>query len=92
LNKSITIKEVIRVEANQTDVWNFTQDFALRKVWVHSITELDFLRKKPNKLVKLKTVGGIVTKLSYKLYRKPFKTSLKMTDTKSFLIQGGGGS
>jgi hypothetical protein len=50
------------------------------------------IQKRPYKLVQLKMKGGLKTNLKYKLCSKPIKTSLKMTNTKSFLFSGGGGS
>nr|WP_321235300.1 hypothetical protein [uncultured Psychroserpens sp.] len=92
MNKSITIKDAILINAEKSVVWNFTQDFSKRQTWDKSIIDLNILQLKPFKIIELKSVGGIITKLSYKLCRKPDKTTLKMVDTQSLLIKGGGGS
>ena len=92
MNTSITIKEVIQIRADQKSVWAFTQDFNNRQKWDSSILELEILQTAPYLLILIKTQGGVRTKLKYKLWRKPSKTSLEMIDTKSLLIKGGGGS
>ena len=92
MRKIITITESIIINSNKLKVWNFTQDFNKRNLWDKTILEYKIISKKPRKLVWLKMKGGIVTTLKYKLCDKPNKTSLKMHDTKSLLIKGGGGS
>ncbi len=92
MNFSITIKDTIRIKADRETVWNFTQDPALRSVWDRAVTKCELQQRQPQKVLRLKMLGGILTNLTYKLCRKPTKTSLKLTETKSWLFKGGGGS
>ena len=92
MRKAITIQESISINSNKEEVWNFTQNFENRKLWDKSILEYEVLEKKPTRVIWIKNKGGIRTKLKYKLYDKPHKTSLKMCETQSLLLRGGGGS
>ncbi|MDT7832324.1 SRPBCC family protein [Flavobacteriaceae bacterium S356] len=92
MNFSITIKDTIRINADRETVWNFTQDPSLRSVWDRTVTKCELQQKRPQKVLRLKMLGGILTDLTYKLCRKPIKTSLKLTETRSWLFKGGGGS
>lgn len=92
MNFSITTKGTILIKADRETVWNFTQDPKLRSVWDRSVTKCEMQQKRPHKIIHLRMLGGILTNLTYKLCRKPIKTSLKLTETKSWLFKGGGGS
>ena len=92
MNFSITIKDTIRIKADRETVWNFTQDPMLRSVWDRAVTKCELQQKRPQKVLQLKMFGGTLTNLTYKICRKPIKTSLKLTETKSWLFKGGGGS
>ena len=92
MKTSITVKHQVIIHADRMNVWSFTQDFSKRQMWDKSILHLEVLQTKPFKRVRLKTKGGVETTLEYKLCRKPEKTSLRMINTKSLLIAGGGGS
>lgn len=89
---TITINQSITIQANCELVWDYTQDFNKRKLWDKSVIDLKILQLKPFKLIRIKTVGGIITTLKYKLCRKYEITTLKMENTKSLIIKGGGGS
>jgi len=67
MHKMITIRESIEIKASKLMVWNFTQDFDNRPLWDHAILDCKLLQKKPVKLIWLKTKGGVITKLKYKL-------------------------
>lgn len=92
MNLSITIKDTIQIKADRETVWNFTQDPALRSVWDHTVKQCKMQQRKPRKVIQLKMFGGMITDLTYKLCRKPIRTSLKLTNTSSWLFKGGGGS
>ena len=92
MKNAITVSQSLTIEAPQETVWSFTQNFDHRPVWDKSILASKMLQKKPFKLVRLKMKGGLQTDLKYKLCRRPLKTSLIMTNTKSVLFSGGGGS
>lgn len=89
---TITVSHSISIQADPKVVWKYTQDFSNRKSWDKSILDLKIIQLKPFKLIRLKTVGGIITNLKYKLCKKYELTTLKMEKTKSLILQGGGGS
>ncbi len=60
--------------------------------WDKSILKAKVVQIKPVRIVDIKARGRLSTKLVYKLEDKPNKTSLAMTETRSVLIKGGGGS
>ncbi len=88
----ITVKNEVLINSTKENVWNFTQNFDNRKIWDKSILECQVLQKKPFKLIWIKTIGGIKAKLKYKICDKANKTTLKLIDVESFIINGGGGS
>jgi len=92
MRKMITIRESILIKACKEEVWDFTQDFGSRKLWDDSIIDFKIVQKKPVKTIWVKMKGGVNTILDYKLCDKANKTSLKMRQTQSILIKGGGGS
>ncbi|WP_298900381.1 SRPBCC family protein [uncultured Psychroserpens sp.] len=92
MKNTITISQSLIINASQEAIWNYTQDFDNRPEWDTAVMESEVIQKKPFKLVHLKMKGGLQTDLKYKLCRRPLKTSLVMTNTKSLLFSGGGGS
>ncbi len=92
MNKTVTVKHEVLIAANKEAVWNFTQDFERRMLWDKTVLGYSILQKKPFKIVRIKTLGFVITDLKYKLCRRFEKTSLQMTNTRSMLFGGGGGS
>ncbi len=92
MRKLITVQSSILIHSPREVVWAFTQDFSKRQLWDQSILDFKVLAKRPEKSIWLRMKGGIQTRLIYKLCDRPNKTSLKMSETKSLLIKGGGGS
>ena len=92
MRKMITVEGRILINSNKEHVWNFTQDIGNRKLWDNSVIDCQLIQRKPKKVIWVKMKGGIQSFLNYKLCDKPNKTSLKMYNTQSFLVKGGGGS
>lgn len=92
MKRAITINDSIQINADQEIVWNFTQDPSLRSSWDSAVLSCELVQRSPQKVLKVTMLGGTMTNLTYKLCRKHIKTSLKLTDTKSWLFVGGGGS
>jgi len=88
---NITVSETIVIKTSPSELWDFTQDFTKRTSWDTGIRKVEVLQKRPFKRIRINSLGMWAI-LTYKLCRKPFKTSLKLEETKSLFIVGGGGS
>jgi polyketide cyclase/dehydrase/lipid transport protein len=73
-------------------VWDFTQDFSKRTLWDNSMIECRLISDFPERKAFIKAKGGMTATLEYKLFDRPFKTSLRMTNINSPLVADGGGS
>ena len=88
----ITVQKSISITSSKEKVWSFTQDFSNRTLWDHTLIEYKIIQRKPKKSIWIRMKGGIQTTLNYKLCDKANKTSLKMDNTQSLIVKGGGGS
>lgn len=89
---NITVNHTIIIEQRRETVFDFTQDFSKRMLWDSSFESCDLISEFPERMVRVKAKGGIMSTLVYKHFERPSKTSLRMTDISSPLILDGGGS
>lgn len=89
---NITVNHTIIIEQRRETVFDFTQDFSKRMLWDHSFESCDLISEFPERMVRVKAKGGIMSTLVYKHFERPLKTSLRMTDISSPIIIDGGGS
>ncbi|HHT9112902.1 MAG: SRPBCC family protein [Planctomycetes bacterium] len=89
INISVTHSIVI----NQTceTVWDFTQDFSKCTLWDTSMIECKLISESPERKAAIKAKGGLQAILEYKIFDRPAKTTLRMTDIKAPIIVGDGG-
>lgn len=89
---NITITYSIIIEQRCETVFDFTQDFSKRTLWDHSIESFEIISEFPERIVMVKSKGGIQSTLLYKQFERPSNTSLRMTAISSPFILDGGGS
>lgn len=89
---NITVQHSIIINRTCEEVFDFTQDFSKRILWDKSIIEYKIVSDLPQRRIFIKSKGGITTVLEYKLFNRPGKTSLRMTEINSSIVTDGGGS
>ena len=90
--RTLTIRESITIDAVPEVVWDFTQDYQQRTRWDKSIKAAAVIRNQSPRVVLIRASGGLSATLTYKLDDRPKKTTLSLTDVRSRVISGGGGS
>jgi uncharacterized protein YndB with AHSA1/START domain len=87
---NITVKESITIAAPPERVWDFTQDWSRRASWDPAIVSAD---EEPGeaRVLRVLGAGGMRFTVRYKLFDRPKRTSLVMTDSNSRIVTGGGG-
>jgi hypothetical protein len=90
----ITVRESVHVEASPDRVWDFTQDWSRRAQWDAAVKDArpDADHRDGAPAYRVRGSGGAEFVARYKLYERPRRTSLEMTDLRSWLVKGGGGS
>lgn len=93
----VTVTETVFVARPPDVVWDFTQDYARRREWDPSILEAEVIEAEvietgATPRVRIRAAGGLSGVFQYKLFDRPRRTSLVLTDVESALIRGGGGS
>ncbi len=73
-------------------MWDFTQDYARRPQWDANVLAADVLPGEGPPRVRLRLRGGVECVFQYKVFDRPRRTSLAMTDVRSPLLAGGGGA
>lgn len=89
---NITVSHTIIIEQRREIVFDITQDFSKRTLWDHSMESCEIISEFPERMVRVKAKGGIMSTLQYKQFERPSKTSLRMTAISSPFILDGGGS
>ncbi|MEP7168481.1 MAG: SRPBCC family protein [Bacteroidota bacterium] len=93
INKiNITVQHSIVVNKSCEEVFDFTQDFSKRMLWDKSIVDCKLISETSVRTAFIKAKGGMTANLEYKLFERPHKTSLRMTNINSSLVIDGGGS
>ena len=91
MSPTITIKHSIRVAVSPETLWDFTQDFNKRHLWDASIIKVEPLTSINGKSVRITFFGRQEATLTYKIEKRPEKTTLEMHDVRSRVIVRGGG-
>jgi hypothetical protein len=87
----ITIRQSIWINQSKTRVWDFTQNYELRKVWDDSVVSAELVQSQAPRKVRLKLKGSTTLLFVYKLDNKPHKSSLNAIDIQSpYLLKAGG--
>ncbi len=89
---SITITEKITIEASPGAVWDYTQDFNRRTEWDGSVLGAEMIGSDLERAARVRYKGGLECTFQYKLFERPTRTTLAMTDVRSPIFSGGGGS
>jgi hypothetical protein len=89
---NITVTQSILINKPVQEVFDFTQDFSKRMLWDKSIIDCRLISETPFRTAFIKVKGGMTANLEYKLFERPCKTSLRMTNISFSLIVDGGGS
>jgi uncharacterized protein YndB with AHSA1/START domain len=87
-----TVTNTLTIAGSPERVWDYTQDYRHRPTWDASVLEAEVEEESPARVVRVRGVGGMKFRLRYKVFARPTKTSLVMTDVRSILFSGGGGS
>jgi hypothetical protein len=87
---NVTVEESIVIAAPPETVWDFTQDWTRRTEWDPAILAAEMLPGE-DRTVRARTLSGSFL-VRYKLFDRPRRTSLAMTESTSFIVTGGGGS
>ena len=88
----ITVTESLFIARSPEDVWDYTQDYAARSEWERSILEAHVSDAGPLPSVRVRIAGGTSGVFRYKLFDRPRRTSVVLSDVESALITVGGGS
>ena len=87
---NVTVQESVVIAAPPERVWDYTQDWTRRPEWDSSVIAAEVIAQDPRE-VRVQW-RGFANTIRYKLYDRPRRTSLAMTDGSSWLVLGGGGS
>ena len=87
----IHIQYSVFINKSREIVWDFTQDYSKRPAWDIAVKEALVLDDSEEKSILIKG-SGFSAWFVYKLFRRPEKTTLVMTDVQSAFIESGGGS
>jgi polyketide cyclase/dehydrase/lipid transport protein len=87
----VTAREVVFVAAPPERVWEFTQDWTRRHQWDPAVVAAEYLEREPP-VVRVRGAGGVRFLARYKLFDKPARTSVAMTESSSRIVTGGGGA
>src|SRR5262245_50223347 len=80
----------IDIAGSPEEVWDFTQDFSKRTSWDTAFSSCELLPAPQRRVfVRSRFVCAV---LEYKVFDRPQKTTLQMTDVASYIVEGGGGS
>lgn len=88
----ITITESIFINQPPEVVYDFTQDYSKRHLWDNLVTQAEVTETEPTRTVHVTSKDGSTMTMQYKLEDPPNKTSLAITEVKSPMVTGGGGS
>jgi polyketide cyclase/dehydrase/lipid transport protein len=89
---NVTITEELFIARPPEVVWDYTQDYARRPEWDRSILAASVLENGPRPRIRVRAAGGLRGVFQYKLFERPRRTSVELTEVESALISGGGGS
>ena len=88
---TVTVTETIHVERPPEVVFDYTQDYASRADWDPAISAARLVSEDP-RVARIRGPGIGVYDLTYRLYRRPERTSAAFSGIRSSWLEGGGGS
>src|SRR5882672_2740781 len=88
----VTVTENLQIARPPEVVWDFTQDYSRRAQWDQGILTAEVLAPSPALRVRVRAAGGVRGVFEYKLFDRPRRTSVVLTEVQSALLAGGGGS
>ena len=88
----VAVAESIFVDASPEVVFDFTQDYARRREWDANVLAAEVLATAGPPRVRLRLRGGVSCLFEYKVFDRPARTSLAMTEVRSPFLCGGGGA
>lgn len=88
----ISVKATLNIAAPSEVVWDYTQNWRLRREWDASVLDVVSIEETPHKKIKARFKGGATFSILYKINERPLRTGLAMTDSSSAWMIGGGGS
>ena len=88
----VATTESIVVARPPEAVFDFTQDYARRTSWDRGVLSAEVLQRAPLPRVRVELAGGVRGVFEYKLFERPLRTSVALTEVRSPLFSGGGGS
>ena len=86
------IRHSIVINKPKEVVWDYTQNYDNRTAWDSAVLEATVLQITPNRIVKLKMIGGTTMTYVYKLDDRPNKTTLVAREVTSPIIESLGGA
>ena len=86
------IRHSIVINKPKEVVWDYTQNYDNRTAWDSSVLAATVLQTTPNRIVKLKMIGGTSMTYVYKLDDRPNKTTLVAREVTSPIIASLGGT
>jgi uncharacterized membrane protein len=89
---NITVQHFVVINKSCEEVFDFTQDFSKRRLWDKSILSCKMISEFPERKISIKAKGEMTAVLEYKIFNRPNKTSLRMTNINSPIVVDGGGS
>ncbi len=90
--KKISIKHSITILQPIEIVWEFTQDYSLRKMWDKSVVHAEIIQKSPKRLVEIILKDKSRMIFEYKHEKRPHLTTLLAKNIQSPFIEKAGGS
>lgn len=88
----LTMTESIEVARPPESVFGFTQDYRRRTEWDPTVLRAEVQPDADPPRVRVELAGGVSATFQYKLFRRPERTSMAIVDTRSWWMDGGGGS
>ncbi|MCC7013865.1 MAG: SRPBCC family protein [Planctomycetes bacterium] len=88
----VAITESIVVARPPEAGFDFTQDYARRTSRDRGVLSAEVLERAPLPRVRVELAGGVRGVFEYKLFERPLRTSVALTEVRSPLFSGGGGS
>lgn len=90
--RQITVTESVVIPRPPEQVWDFTQDYRRRPEWDASVMAAEVLAGDGPPRVRVRMRGGVDCVFQYKVFDRPRRTSLAMSEVRSWLLAGGGGA
>lgn len=88
----VTVTESLWIERPPDVVWDFTQDYDRRAEWDPEVLSAEVIQSVPRRRIRIRGRGGLRGVLEYKLFDRPRRTSVALTEVRSLFVEGGGGS